>query len=223
VFKSGDSLRTITEGLGWLQQTCKLQGMVKLLHNHVLAQRFFCRFLNSAYRLQLRQTDHIQSNYPAIDLGDTTNKVAYQITADKGSDKVQHTLDKFVEHGLEKSYNTLRILIIGERQKAYATLVVPPLLQFDRTRDIIGIPELIKYIEKLDTNQLDELSKVVTEELTFRDHTPPRLSRARFVLGLVPFVLCFGVLIALMWISPFPVHPPKARLSLGPELRGSLR
>src|SRR5262249_21755746 len=103
VFKSGDSLRTITEALGWIMQTCRLQGMIKLFDNHVQAQRFFCRFLNSAYSLQLQQMDHIQTNYPAIDLGDAKNKVAYQITTDKGSDKIQHTLDKFVTHGLSRS------------------------------------------------------------------------------------------------------------------------
>src|SRR4028118_2006481 len=40
------------------------------------------------------------SNYPSVDLGDETARVAFQITATPDLKKVKHTLTKFVEHKL---------------------------------------------------------------------------------------------------------------------------
>src|SRR5262249_37916986 len=87
------------------------------------------------------------------------------ITTERRSEKVQHTLDKFVEHGLNKSFDTLRIMIIGERQATYKAVNVPAALQFDCDTDILGIAELVKHIEGLDTSRLDELAAIFAEEL----------------------------------------------------------
>jgi hypothetical protein len=177
VFKRGDHLRSITEGLAWIESSCKLQGVLKLFDNHVLAQHFFCRLLNSVYCLQLKPMDQIQANYPAIDLGDSTSRVAYQITTERVAAKVQHTLDKFIEHSLDKRYDDLRILVIGERQATYKSVVVPAPLQFDCDRNITGIRELSKYIETLDTERLDELQAIFTEELKHAGASTTLLTR----------------------------------------------
>jgi hypothetical protein len=213
VFSSADHLRTITHGLGLVVHTCELQGHLRLFDDHVLAQRFFCRILNSAYQLQLQQMDQIQDNYPAIDLGDPVNRVAYQITAEKSGEKVQHTLDKFIEHGLEKQYDTLRILVIGKRQTTYKTVTVPLQLGFDCDRDIIGIAELTKQISALDTSRLGELSGIIVEELKLRQPTATT-SRKRVAFGAVIAGLALGVT-APIWIAASSVQPPMVRLPLG--------
>jgi hypothetical protein len=161
----GDLLRTITDGLGWVKNTCELQGVLKLFDSHVVSQHFFCRLLNCVYRLRLEKMDQIQANYPAIDLGDSANRIAYQITTERGGDKVQHTLDMFLKHGLEKMFDTLKILVIGERQQTYKSVDVQPGISFDCERDIVGIKEFLKYIETLNTPHLEELQAVIVEEL----------------------------------------------------------
>jgi hypothetical protein len=208
MFTSGDYLRTIADGLSRIVNTCKLQGILKLFDDHVLAERFFCRLLNSAYQLQLRHMDQIQSNHAAFDLGDADTRVAYQITADKTSEKVQHTLDKFVEKGFEKQYDKLRILIIGDRQITYKSVTVPPQLQFDCDVDIIGVPELTKHISALDTRCLRELSGIVEEEL--KPQARSVFSRKHIAIG--------AALVAAMvpvWLAASAVQPPMARLALG--------
>jgi hypothetical protein len=162
-----DSLAAIADGLALIKSSCEQRGLLKLFDNHVVAQHFFCRFLNAAFGLQLVQMDEIRANYPAIDLGDLTNRVAYQVTTERRSDKVQHTLNKFVEHGLEKHYDTLRILIIGDRQATYKSVVVPSQLSFDCDRDIMGIEELVKYLGTLDSDRLGMLQAVLAEELRY--------------------------------------------------------
>jgi hypothetical protein len=165
VLKRVEALGAISDGLAWIKVACEQRGWLKLFDEHVVAQHFFCRFLNAAFNLCLVEMDKIQANYPAIDLGDSTNRIAYQITSERRSDKVQHTLDKFVEHGLDKRYDALRILIIGDRQATYNSVVVPPSLQFDCDRDIMGIEELVKQIGNLDSARLETLQVILAEEM----------------------------------------------------------
>jgi hypothetical protein len=165
VFKRGDALKTITQGLAWIKTTCELQGQMKLFDDHLQAQPFFRRVLNVAYGLQLEVMDRIRPNYPAIDLGDRTNRVAFQVTTERRADKVQHTLDKFVEYGLHRDFDLLRILIIGEPQATYKKVVIPEELAFDCGRDILGISKLVKHIETLATPPIIEIAGVFAEEL----------------------------------------------------------
>lgn len=165
-FKRGDHLRAITDGLAHVEKACELQGILKLFDNHVLAQNFFCRVLNVLYGLKLIEMDKIQANYPAIDLGDLENRVAYQITTERRGEKIQHTLDKFVEHSLDTVYDQLRILVIGERQSAYKSVAVPTQLQFNPEVDILGTRELLLDVNKLATPRLESLAVILKEELS---------------------------------------------------------
>jgi hypothetical protein len=164
VFKRGDALKMVTQGLAWIKTTCEYQGRLKLLDDHVLAQHFFLRVLNVAYGLRLEAMDRIRPNYPAIDLGDRTNKVAFQVTTERSGDKVQHTLDKFVEHGLHRDFDLLRILIIGEPQRTYKTVVIPEELTFDCGCNILGLSGLVKHIDTLATPRIVEIAGILRQE-----------------------------------------------------------
>ena len=165
VLKRAEALEFISDRLAWIKVACEQRGWLKLFDEHVVAQHFLCRFLNAAFNLALVEMDRIQANFPAIDLGDSTNRIAYQITSERRGKKVQHTLDKFVKHGLDKRYDTLRLLIIGDRQGTYNSVVVPPSLQFDCNRDIMGIEELVKQIGNLDSTRLEMLQTILAEEV----------------------------------------------------------
>jgi hypothetical protein len=165
VFRRTESLRAITDALGRIIHACALQGLLRLFDDHVQAQHFFCRLLNAIYGLQLQEMDQIQANYPAIDLGDPTNRVAYQITADKGGDKIQQTLNGFVNHGLQASYDTLKILVVGDRQATYKTVKVPEVIQFDCDTDVMGIADLVRHLNTLPSPRLEEVEAILNQEL----------------------------------------------------------
>ena len=60
---------------------CELRGLIHLFDTHTISHDFFCRLLNEIYDLKLVVMDRLQANFPAIDLGDETNKRSFQITA----------------------------------------------------------------------------------------------------------------------------------------------
>jgi hypothetical protein len=175
VFTSENLLKTIVDRLGLVVIVCRFRGFLGLYDSNKLAERFFRKLLNVLHGLNLGDMNQIQHNFPAIDLGDEGAGVCYQVTVDKGGDKVQHTLDKYVENKLYEKYPSLKVLVIGDRQKEYSALVVPAGIQFDPKTDIIGTPELIETISLVDdTEKLKAMADVVCSEVAVgsRDEVP---------------------------------------------------
>src|SRR5580658_2389401 len=79
----------------------------------------------AVYGLSLVNLNHQNLNAAAIDLGDIKNRVAVQVTSERTKAKIQKTLDSFSQHGLAVDYDTLKVLIIGDRTGDYPTLTLP--------------------------------------------------------------------------------------------------
>jgi hypothetical protein len=189
VFKSADTLRVIADGLAWIETSCERRGLLKLFDNNIAAQPFFCKLLNTVFDLNLQVMDHVHANYPAIDLGDKTNRIAYQITTEKRGEKVQGTLDAFVRNSLNQDYDALKILVIGDRQSTYKTVKVPDGLKFDCDEDILDIPRLLKTIESLDIAHLERLQALLDQEMKY----PPSCALAARRRQLVGLTVDIGV------------------------------
>ncbi|MDA8746290.1 SMEK domain-containing protein, partial [Rubripirellula amarantea] len=129
------------------------------------SHELFCRMLNELYDLHLVQTDRIQQNFPAIDLGDEDSKQAFQITTEKAGSKIQKTVDTYLKHGLAERYGHLRILLIGQKQTGYKSVKVPDGVDFDPETDILDLRDLLHAIEKQDTEKLHALATIIGEEI----------------------------------------------------------
>lgn len=140
-----DQIRRITDALTLLE--CKIKGrsVANLTDINIVSEDFFSEFLNELRGLSLRNVNSDKSNHPAIDLADVDNRIAFQITSTKTASKVQGTIDKFVEHGLDEDYDDLYILVLGDRQNKYTT-INPKGTCFDSDRHIIDIKTLIREI-----------------------------------------------------------------------------
>ena len=164
-----NSIRIISDGIAWLATLCELRGAIHLFDSHTISHEFYCRLLNEIYDLNLKVLDRIEANYPAIDLGDQINKKSFQISAEKGSDKIQTTLNKFKKYNLEEKYSKLQFLIIGKKQESYKSVVVPTGLTFLPEDDILDTKGLLKTIESLGTEKLALIAKIVETEITTTD------------------------------------------------------
>lgn len=101
------------------------------------------------------------SNYPSIDLGDETARVAFQITATPDLDKVKETLDKFIKFNLYESFDRLIIYILTEKQKSYSDTEINRIIgdqfRFDTKEDIWDSRNILKEVSKF---QIDKARKV---------------------------------------------------------------
>jgi len=169
VLKREEALRIVTERIAWLATLCDVRGAIHLFDSHTISHDFYCHLLNEIYDLKLEVMDRIQANFPAIDLGDETNKRSFQITAEKGSEKIQTTLDKYIRHDLVTKYGKIRILIIGKKQGSYESVKVPTGLDFVPDDDIIDTKGLVKVIEGLSTEKLEVIADIVQAEIRTAD------------------------------------------------------
>ncbi len=105
------------------------------------------------------------SNFPSVDLGDETARVAFQITATPGIEKIKHTLSKFIEYKLYKNYNRLVIYILTEKQNSYSDKEINKIIQsefcFDTKKDIWDYRNVLGEVNKFQVEQAREVEKVL--------------------------------------------------------------
>lgn len=101
------------------------------------------------------------SNFPSIDLGDETARVAFQITATPGLEKVKETLRKFREYQLYKKYDRLIIYILTEKQNSYSddkiNSIINNTFPFCVKQDIWDWRNILEEVSKF---QIDKTRKV---------------------------------------------------------------
>jgi len=100
-------------------------------------------------------------NYPAIDLGDETARVAFQVTSTSDSDKVKHTLEKFVENKFYENYDRLIIYILKKKQNSYSGSGYEEIIQdkftFDKDKDIWDYRDILTEVANF---QIDKARRV---------------------------------------------------------------
>ena len=163
---------------------CKL-GQTDL--NRVL-EDFFKEILNLVYKNTLRNLNDHRSNAPGLDLGDETARVAYQITSQANTAKVNDTLRKITKEAAS-AYDTFRILIIGERQGSYS---IDPALAKSRSfksAAIYGMIELCRDIMALSLDDLQAVHrKVADEQRRIVIELEPELPDGTFKTSMLQFI-----------------------------------
>lgn len=130
------------------------QGLLDLTK---FTEDFIKDVLNIVYGLHLVNLNSERSNNPGLDLGDTQQQIAYQITATKSSQKVNDTLRTITEPQLEQ-YTKFKVFVMGEKQTSYTLdeeLVNKTEFKWDT--DIEDINSLLRAIVVLDSESLDSL------------------------------------------------------------------
>lgn len=109
------------------------------------------------------------SNYPGIDLGDETARVAFQITSTSNSEKIKKTLRKFVKYKLYEKYDKLIIYILTEKQQSYSGRGYNEIIQnkftFDKDKDIWDYRDILEAVANLQVNQVRRIEAILEENL----------------------------------------------------------
>ena len=159
-----EQIKVILDGLALLEVKIKNCSVARLTDLNQVSEDFFSEFLNELRGLRLENLNKKKPNHPAIDLGDTENRIAFQITSTKTASKIQDTINKFVEHNLQTTYDDLYILILGKKQRQYTTITNKG-INFDADKHVIDIHSLIREIScGLQVNQLKNLERLLRNE-----------------------------------------------------------
>ena len=106
-----------------------------------------------------------RTNYPGIDLGDETAKVAFQITSTFRIEKVKDTLQKFVDIELYKKYDRLIIYMLTERQKSYSEVALKSIIQnrfaFNPDKDILDYRDVLRKVEDFQIGRAHRIQNIL--------------------------------------------------------------
>lgn len=127
------------------------------------AETILIPLLNEVYGWNLKNINYSKDNdnYPGIDLADEATKVAIQVTATTGSEKIKHTVNQFIKHEQYPEYNRLIIFLLKEREPRYPDKTIQKLIQnkfsFDTRKDIWDYRNILKEVRGF---QIDKALRV---------------------------------------------------------------
>ena len=139
---------------------------------NIHAESFIIPVLNETFQLNLENLNFTQKkNFPAIDLADFKNRVAFQVTATSDISKIQTTLEKFFSNELNKYFDVLYFYIITHKKEKYndskLSKLIPDDFTFNTTEHVIDRDVLLKKINGISsTLRILTLSKLFEHEFS---------------------------------------------------------
>lgn len=151
-----DELTSITDKI-------KNRAKLGLTDIHIHLEDFYKDILNITLDLNLKNLNQERINSPGLDLGDEAKKIAFQITGDKTSAKVNETLEKASSY--TTSYKKIRILTLQNKQSSY-TINEELSKPFEFTKeDIWDVNDVLNKVMHLDIDKLQKLSELISKEV----------------------------------------------------------
>ncbi|WP_413534116.1 SMEK domain-containing protein [Empedobacter brevis] len=152
-------IKEIIEELSILKTKIELLSGVNLNDINILSEYHIQEILNIIYDLNLRNANIAKSNVVAIDLEDKVNSIAVQVTANNRKTKIQETINKFLDNGLNDKYSTLIIFILGQKLKKYDNLNIRE-LHFIKEEHIIDFSSIVSKLTLLPLSKIEKIHKI---------------------------------------------------------------
>ncbi|KYG73612.1 hypothetical protein AWW68_13050 [Roseivirga spongicola] len=152
--------------------------------------------LNLVFDYKLVNANQIKKNYPAVDLIDLDNRLAFQITSTYSSHKVKKTLESFRKNDLHKLFDEVFFLFLTTNdvkvnsQKVLSEVGTKIVLEDDR--HFLNFNSLFSHIQSLSLNKIERIEALLTEEFheekvkaRIQDTKSPDLRTEPYFLNLV--------------------------------------
>ncbi|HHT9107169.1 MAG TPA: SMEK domain-containing protein [Candidatus Wunengus sp. YC63] len=154
----------LIDDLSRLQGQIDFRCQVGLTDLNKYCEDFIKEVLNICYGLNLKNLNEDRANEPGLDLGDTKNKIAYQVTSTSTSEKVNNTLEVITSEQLKK-YENIKVFILGKKQGTYDTVKDKLLKKCSfEISDIMDISDLCRQTISLKYDDLYDLYKLFEKE-----------------------------------------------------------
>lgn len=154
----------IIDELTQLTEKAKIRAALNLNDLSIYVESFIKELLNRIFIYNLINLNDENQNCPGIDLGDELNKIAFQITIQNTSQKVNSMISKVEENidSYSTKYDKYIMFILGKKQNTYT--INPNSINFD-TSNIIDLNDISKKIMDLSIEKLFDLKKFIEENV----------------------------------------------------------
>jgi len=166
MIKTGQLFEKIVEMLTRFRQEIQTSSSLGLLNTNKHAENFMKRILNLTYNIELENLNKDNANYPGLDLGDTGDGIAFQITSTKKSEKIDDTLKTCLKHGHYKTFHTIKVFVLTTKQTSYTLkTITEPHFSFSTDKNIMDFEDLLRDIQNIDPIPLRGLHDYIKSEL----------------------------------------------------------
>lgn len=156
MFQAGDYIDYILKKLSYLQSLVRNSNSLNLTDVNINCEDFFKGLLN-LLGYEFDNTNFDKQNAAYIDLIDTTNKTAVQVTSSNTNTKIKKSIEGFYKDSTKKDYK-LKVLLISREAKDYKTdFTTGGKYDFKAKDDVLDVPKLLAIIR---AKPLEELSKI---------------------------------------------------------------
>lgn len=173
----------ITKRLTYLQKEVENFNSLNLTDINVFAENFY-RDLFNLIGFEFNNTNFESNNFAHIDLIDTVNKQAIQVTSQNDNTKIKEAIDGFFAKPENKDYK-LQILLISKDAKDYKTKFGN---SFNHKEDVLDIKRLLAIIN--DIKEIDAIKNIADflNKNVLTDRRKIECSEVETIMALIEFL-----------------------------------
>jgi hypothetical protein len=159
-------LNFISDRLAIIKSKVEISNPTNLTDVNIISENFYRDLLNIVFGYKLINLNIIAQNAPAIDLGDSEKRIAFQVTSTSTLAKTRKTVTAFISNKLYETYDRLIILNITVKSNHQEEFVGElGTYQLSTKNDIWDVSDLYKVICDLTTKQIQQVSDFLKAEI----------------------------------------------------------
>lgn len=163
-------VKKICEKLGILENTIKNYNSLRYFDINISAENLYAGLLNRVYGWNLQNANYVSKNAAAIDLVDHGNRIAVQVSSDKTSKKIAHTITEYKNNAEEISGYRLIMFFVTGKQKTYRNQFdTEGMFSFNKKRDIWDNTTVLHDLGNMPLGKLKEVAEFLMTELSALD------------------------------------------------------
>ncbi len=164
-------IHKVSELLGTWIAKIRLNTALDFYDINKVAEDLSCNLLNVIYDLELYNLNKDKPNHPAIDLGDKTNKIAFQITSRTDAKKFHENIKTFETDYYGTYLNGIRFLVLNAEEIKFGNYKYPSL--FNKKDHVLTDKTLIQKISEIydseDFIKTDKILALLEHEIGIKE------------------------------------------------------
>ena len=179
-------LNQIHRCLAILQSSVTLANSLNLQDINIRAENFY-RDLFNLLGYTFNNTNFDLQNAAYVDLLDTVNKRAVQVTSQNDNEKIFSTIEGFYDDEIYKDYK-LEVLLISKDAKDYRTdFTAKGKYNFDHVNDVIDVKRLFKIIDNREIDEIENVARFLTKQV-IPARTVTECNEVETIMSLISFL-----------------------------------
>lgn len=150
----------IKEQLTYIKAKVDIDNQLSLFDINILSEYVFMNILNDVYDLNLKNQNSSQTNFPAVDLVDEQNNIAFQVTSTIETKKVRETIEKIKKLDIYAGYK-LKFFYLKKKPEFPKAMKEFELEGLEQS-DFIDIVDILKIIAS-DSQKCDRVYDTIKQ------------------------------------------------------------